>query len=529
MPIPVLTGAAMRHADEDTISNLGIPGFALMEIAGRGATAAIEDFTGPLAQRHVVVLCGKGNNGGDGLAVARQLCMRNARITVILIGQPDELSPDAASNLKILRRLVESDPSLQVDIKPYEPDTLDDMLADADVVVDALLGTGIESDLKEPIRSIVESVNRAGSVVASVDIATGLSTDTGRVLGAAVKADLTVTMAALKVGHLLNDGPVYSGRVEVVQIGIPRSTLEKSASMDGCAWIATDDEVSRWFKPRSADAHKYSAGTVVAAVGSKSFPGAAVMAVSAASRIGAGYVICGVPKSIQETLSSRLTDVTILPLNETVDGGIASDARQGMEERLNRATALLVGCGVGRDPDTLAFVRDLVATSELPGVIDADGLHAFAGDKQALRRPSGSEWILTPHWGELKVLTGDEHLDRTDQIRVASRFAAEWGCVLILKGMPSVVACPDGRVFVNPTGNTGLATAGTGDVLAGFCAGLLAQGLSPVEAAVAGLHIGGAAADLFASRADSRTMVAMDLVDLIPETVKARFQTVRPS
>ena len=233
--------------------------------------------------------------------------------------------------------------------------------------------------------------------------------------------------------------------------------------------------------------------------------------------------MCGAPKSIQSTLSANLTDVTILPLDETVDGNLARTARQGLEERLGKATAILVGCGIGRESETLDFVLDLVSNVEVPGVIDADGLYALQRDKSALRRDRGREWILTPHWGEFKVLVGDDSIDQTDRVRLASRFAQEWGCVLLLKGMPSVVGCPDGRVYINRTGNSGVATAGTGDVLAGFCAGLLAQGLDPVEAAVAGLHIGGAAADLFASRADSRTLVAMDLVNLIPETVKTRF------
>jgi ADP-dependent NAD(P)H-hydrate dehydratase / NAD(P)H-hydrate epimerase len=423
----------------------------------------------------------------------------------------------------VLRRIAEDDPDLHVAIHEYESLSSLEKLDHVDVVVDALLGTGIERELAEPIRSVVEWINRAHAVVVSVDLPTGLSTDTGKVLGVAVEADMTVTMAALKVGHLVNEGPAHSGRVEVVEIGIPGATLKAGAKAEGCAWCVTDDEVTRWFKPRPADVHKYSAGTVVAAVGSKRFPGAAVMAGSAASRIGAGYVICGAPRSIQQTLAARLTDVTILPLLETVDGGIARDARQGMLDRLGRASALLVGCGVGREEETLGFVRELVALADVPGVLDADGLYAFAGDKDDLRKPEGREWILTPHWGEFRMLVGEESMDTNDRIRLAGHYAKTWGCVLVLKGMPSLVGCPDGRVFINRTGNTGLATAGTGDVLSGFCAGLLAQGLSPVEAALAGLHIGGAAADLFASRSDSRTLVAMDLVDLIPETVKLRF------
>lgn len=528
MSIPILTGAAMRGADERTIEELAIPGFTLMETAGRAIASQIEEFVGPVGGRRVGVLCGKGNNGGDGLVVARQLAIKSARVKVLLMGQPEDLSPDASANLEILRNLAAWDSGLDLEILFYESATSLERLGNLQLIVDALLGTGIERELAEPIRSVVNWINRQDASVVAVDMPTGLSTDTGRILGAAVKADMTVTMAAMKVGQLMEDGPAHAGDLRVVEIGIPRSTLEQAAKMDGCAWGATNAEVSAWFKPRASDAHKYSAGTVVAAVGSKRFPGAAVMSASAASRIGAGYVICAAPRSIQATLATQLTDVTILPLAETVDGGIAREARQGMDDRLKRASAILVGCGLGREEETFEFVRDLVGSAGVPGVLDADGLYAFETDKEALKKPAGNEWIVTPHSGELRMLTGLESVDSDDRIRLAGRYAKDWGCVLILKGMPSLVGCPDGRVFINRTGNTGLATAGTGDVLAGFCAGLLAQGLTPVEAALTGLHIGGAAADLFATRADSRTMVAMDLVELVPETVKFRFAAPSP-
>jgi NAD(P)H-hydrate epimerase len=525
MPIPILTGAAMRGADDETISELGIPGFTLMETAGRATADAISSLIQPVQERAFGVLCGRGNNGGDGLVIARRLALEGGRVIVMMLGKEDDLSADASTNLSILRKLIELDPSLDAEVLQYESEDSLDALASCDVLVDALLGTGIESEVREPIRSIVTWINQLDAAVVSVDIPTGLSTDTGRVLGAAVEADLTVTMAAMKVGQLVNDGPKHTGWLEVAEIGIPPVVLEKHAVSDGCAWTTTDEEVTGWFSPRASQAHKYSAGTVVSALGSKKFPGAAVMASTAASRIGAGYVICGAPKSIQDTLASRLTDVTIVPLKETVDGGIAASARQGLEERLSRATAILIGCGVGRESDTLTFVREMIDKAEVPGVIDADGLYALSKDKDVLRKPKGKEWILTPHWGEFRMLVGQDDLDGTDRVRLASRYAREWGSVLLLKGMPSIVGCPDGRVFINRTGNTGVATAGTGDVLAGFCAGLLAQGMPPVEAAVSGLHIGGAAADLFAARADSRTLVATDLIDLIPETVKVRFST----
>ena len=323
----------------------------------------------------------------------------------------------------------------------------------------------------------------------------------------------------------MNDGPEFSGDIEVAEIGIPDFAVVEAGSEKGCAWLPSDHDIVSWFPERDPGAHKYSAGMVLAAVGSQKYTGAAVMSTLAALRIGAGYVVAGVPSAIKNTLAERLVEVALEPLPDTVDGSIAENALDTLTERLAKAQCILVGCGIGTDEETLSFVRGLVGASEVPGVLDADGLAALNDNMEILQKPAGSEWILTPHWGEFGRLVGGESFDPVDKIDLAARFAREWGCVLIMKGMPSVVGCPNGMVYINATGNPGLATAGTGDVLAGLCAGLLAQGLSPEHAAVAALHIGGAAADLFTETRDPRTMIATDLIDLIPETVARRFSS----
>lgn len=523
MPAPVLTAAAMRRADQTAIQSFGIPSFTLMESAGRACAKTVVDMLDSTAGDTVLILCGKGNNGGDGLVVARQIAQFGYSVHVVLLADDASLSDDARANLSLLRKLAECDQNIDLKIESLQDWTREGRPGHWSTIIDALLGTGIQRELEDPIRELVDWVNAQGTTVVAIDMPTGLDTDRGTVLGSCVRADLTITMGALKVGQLVNDGPDYAGDIEVVEIGIPDFALIEAAEEDGCAWLSSDEDIVSWYPERSRAAHKYSAGMVIAAVGSRKYTGAAVMATLAALRIGAGYVVAGVPAGIKDTLAEQLVEVALEPLPETVDGSIAENAFDALAERVAKARCLLVGCGLGTDDETLSFVRHLIRSTTVPGVLDADGLAALPGHMEILRKPAGSEWILTPHWGEFRRLVGDGLYEPADKVELAARFAKEWGCVLIMKGMPSVVGCPDGRVYVNATGNPGLATAGTGDVLAGFVAGLLAQGLEPERAAVVGLHIGGAAADRYAEHRDPRTMIATDLIELVPETVALRF------
>ncbi len=526
MPVPVLTAAAMRRADQTTIHSFGIPSFTLMESAGRAAAEIVVDMLDSAADDSVLVLCGTGNNGGDGLVVARQIVQHGYSVEVVLLADDTSLSDDAAANLTLLRKLEERSEAGDLEIMSLLDWTeagRSGLRGRWGIIIDALLGTGLKRVLEDPIGELVDWINRQGTTVVSIDVPTGLHSDRGTVLGTCVRADLTITMGAPKVGQLVNDGPEYTGDIEVVEIGIPDFALTEAAEEEGCVWLSSDQDIVSWFPERDHSAHKYNAGLVLAAVGSRKYTGAAVMSSLAALRMGAGYVVAGVPSSIKDTLAEQLVEVALEPLPETADGSIAANALETLAERMSKAQGLLVGCGIGKDERTLSFVRDLIRHAEVPGVLDADGLSALPGHMEVLKKPEGSEWILTPHWGEFRRLVTGDSYDPTDKVLLASRFAKEWGCVLIMKGMPSVVGCPDGKVYVNATGNPGLATAGTGDVLAGICAGLLAQGLKPELAAIAGLHIGGAAADAFAERRDPRTMIATDLIELIPETVARRF------
>jgi NAD(P)H-hydrate epimerase len=521
---PLLTAEAMREADRYTMEDYGIPGFTLMESAGRGAAAAIRERYGPdLQDASVVVLCGKGNNGGDGLVVARRLFAMGARIHVVLMSEAEALRDDPARNLSLLQHLHAHHPDAgRLTLRSFESlEKLDAATAPLapDLYVDALLGTGLTSDLREPIRSVVDWLNDRSAPVVALDVPSGLHSDTGRILGDAVRAACTVTMAAPKVGLRLGEGPVVAGSVEVVEIGIPSFVIDRVAKRAGCVRATTDAAVRAWWPARAHNAYKYSAGTVLVVGGAPSYTGAPVMAAKAAARSGAGYVMCACPASVQSALAGSMTTIPTLGLPTTdagtIDPGPALDA---LADRLDTADALLVGPGLGRAAPTVRFVRTLLRETDLPTVIDADGLNALAGSIDDLTDHANGRWLLTPHAGEFNRLAGSVDLD--DRVRAADTYAARWNSTLLLKGRPSLVAQPSGTTYAGSTGTEALATAGTGDVLAGQCAALLAQGVAPARAAACALHLGGAAAERYDQQHDARTMVATDLLDMLPAAAR---------
>ncbi len=511
---PVLSTEAMREADRRTMDAFGLPGFALMETAGRGAADAIEEAFGAMAGRRVLVLAGKGNNGGDGLVVARVLAARGAHVRVVTTASEDDATEDTARNLGLFRTLAEHDDRLSLDA--FEDVRQVAAAHPADLVVDALLGIGVAGPLRAPVDALARWVNGQDAPVVALDVPTGLDSDTGVAQADAVRAELTVTMAAHKTGLLLGDGPEHAGRVVVVDIGIPPHLLDEALAAPGSALRSTDAAVRALLPERPRHAHKYTAGRVLVVAGSRSFPGAAVMASLAAARVGAGAVVCCTAASARPLVAAHLTEVMSVALPETDDGGLAPGALEAILDRAEDADAVLVGCGLGKHPDTQRLVRDLLLRLAGPVVVDADGLNALAGHTDLITTHAGGRWVLTPHTGELARLVGTDDLDTTDRIALATAWAERWNSVLVVKGMPSVVGTPAGQVFVGGAGGPALATAGTGDVLAGMTAGLLAQGLAPPEAAVCALHLGGRAADRWAATRQARTLLATDLLAELP-------------
>lgn len=512
--LPILDADGMRAADRATIDEWNVPGRVLMETAGRAAADAIAE-RWPVEGARVVVLAGTGNNGGDGFVVARVLWARGADVRVVALAEDASgdagatAGGDSAANLDLLRRLARDSDRLHVSADARPPDGAPDL------VVDALLGIGARGAVREPARGLCAWANRQPAPVVALDVPSGLDASTGAAPDDAVRADLTVAFGALKNGLVLGDGPEHAGEVVVAEIGIPEIEVERHA----VAHRATRAWVARHLPRRAADAHKYSAGKAVCVVGSRHFTGAAALSTAAAYRAGAGAVVACTTGSARATIDARNAEVMVEAQPETDAGTLAHAALDDVLSRAEGADAVLVGCGLGREPETLRLVRDLVARVEAPLALDADGLAAFAGDADRLAERAGP-LVLTPHLGELRRLLGDADFAPDDRVGAVRQLAARWGAVLLLKGMPSVVGTPDGRVFVGPPGNPALATAGTGDVLAGVLVGLLAQGLGPAEAAVCALHLGAAAADLWTREHGAAGLVASDLLGRLPRAAQ---------
>ena len=512
--LPVLTSEGMRAADRAAMNRWGVPGRVLMETAGRATVDAMAARF-PVDGARVTVLAGKGNNGGDGLVIARVLAARGAHVRCVVLATEADAPGDTAANLTLLNRVArESD---RLEVVPFE-DVRQAANAPADLVVDALLGIGVSGPLREPVRGLCAWAGRQSAPVVAVDVPSGLDATTGRAAEGTPAADLTVTMAGLKAGLLLGDGPGLAGEVVVAEIGIPASEVERAAA----AHTAPDAWVAAHLPRRAADAHKYSAGTAVCVVGSRTFTGAAVLATASAYRAGAGAVVCCTPQSASAALDARNVEVMVAAQRETESGGLAWAALDAVNHRAASADAVLVGCGVARDAETLRLVRALVGLVDAPLVLDADGLAAYAGDADALAQRT-APLVLTPHLGELRRLLGTPDVEPDDRIDTVRRLARQWGAVLVLKGMPSVVGTPDGRVVVGPPGHPALATAGTGDVLAGAITGLIAQGLDPADAAVCALALGAAAAELWTREHGPSGLVASDLLAQMPRAAAERF------
>lgn len=504
---PILAADGMRAAEAAAIDAWGIPARLLMETAGRAASDVVVDVLGGSAEgRRVAVLAGPGNNGGDGFVAARALHARGADVRVVSVEPGKGEGADRKVNRILVERLasdrlrVETSPA---DLSPDRP---------PDVVVDALLGTGAGGALRPGIARLAEWIDAQRCPVVALDVPTGLDATMGAAAEGTVRAAVTVAFGAVKAGLVVGDGPQVAGRVVVVEIGVPEAELDAAAAAHGvtAAWVG------KTLPRRAADAHKYSAGRVATVVGSRAFTGAAVLSSVAALRAGAGAVVCCTAAGAQAAVDAHSAEVMVEACPETRDGTLALTALDAITERLAASDAAVVGCGLGRASETDRLVRALVRRAALPVVLDADGLRAFAGHDAALaERAGGGPLVLTPHLGELRALVGDDRFSPADRIETVRGLAARWNAVLVLKGMPSVVGTPDGRVFVGPPGQPALATAGSGDILAGTIAGLMAQGLGAAEAAVCALHVGSDAA----RRAGGPTgagVVASDLVAAIP-------------
>lgn len=500
--LPLLCGRVQQKFDQLAIESFGFSAFTFMENAGRGAALAIENIYGAMCGRKVVICCGSGNNGGDGYVAARTLYNHGASVCVMVLKPPS--TPEANQNWHVLQKLNELDQSHRLKIEGYTGQSL----PPADLYVDALFGVGLNRPLQGDVLDLADALNTMNAPVVALDLPSGLHADTGTPLGSAVQADLTVTFSAYKPGLLFGQGPKYSGRIELVHIGIPLSAILREPSLP-IHWLTTDSAISSCMPDRDLQAHKYTAGMVLVIGGSPGFSGAPMLTARAAARVGAGYVACAVPESIQSILATAMTEVPAIGLPESPEGGIATDAAMSvLQPWLAKANALVIGPGLGRHPNTQDFVQSILRSSELPVVVDADALPAAAGLLTSARERN---WIFTPHSGEFNRVAPE--FGKFDPLDAACQWSSKWNCTLVLKGHPTVIGRSQDSAFVCGTGNPALATAGTGDVLAGLCGGLLAQGCARSAAAVCASHIGGLAADQYSLKNHSGTMIAGDMID----------------
>jgi NAD(P)H-hydrate epimerase len=500
----------MRSIDERAILELGIPGIALMEKAGSGTVERIDRSFGPIRGKRMVILCGGGNNGGDGFVAARYAANRGARVEVLLLAKPESVKGDARTALDVLDRLGRGPRAIEGEDAGGR---IRDALADADLIVDALLGSGLTGEVRGVYRDAIDAINDARGRVTAVDNPSGIDMDSGAVQGTAVRADLTVTFGLPKRGHYLYPGRAYCGSLAVVDIGFPAEAIAaESIALEG-----VDFDTARALLPdRPGDAHKGDFGRVLVLAGSVGYSGAAALSALAALRAGAGLVTLGIPAGLNGLMEGKVTEVITRPLPETRSGALSRKALDPALELAAGMDAVVAGPGLSMDPETGEFVREFFQRCEAPLVLDADGVNAFVGRDDLLAKRTG-ETVMTPHPGELGRLTGMSAGEVNGRrIDLCVELAGRWGLVLVLKGAPTVTSDPAGACFLNLSGNSGLASGGTGDVLTGAIGGLLGQGASPLHAAVCGVYFHGHAGDRAAREVGGRGMIAGDVLDRLP-------------
>ncbi len=505
----------MREIDKAAIKGLGIPGVILMENAGQSVVDAMEDFFDMEGVGKVTIVCGKGNNGGDGFVVARYLMNQDIIVDVFVVADSlTSVSGDAKKNLDILKKL---------GLKPQTIKTKRDIgkfrvsIYSSDIVVDAIFGTGFSGKLSGIAELIVREMNESGIAIVAVDTPSGIDSDIGSVAGMAVKAELTVTMGLPKQGQFLYPARHYVGELYVADIGFPEQTIEGVVP----AGTLVDSAVVQRFLPwRAPNLHKGAFGRTLIIAGSTGMTGAAALSATSALRAGAGLVYLAIPEHLNAVLETKCTEAITIPVPHTSDGSIALDSYYGLMEKMDTIDVVAIGPGMGQQRETQKLVRKVVKDAKAPLLIDADGINALVGNLSLLKKRS-MPTIVTPHPGEMARLIdmGAAEIE-SNKIEVARKYAAEWGVVLVLKGAPTVTAEPDGSFWLNGHVNSGLATAGSGDVLSGLIIGFLGQRTTPLAAAVSGVHIHGLCGEVLLEEIGEHAMIAGDLIDAIPRAIK---------
>jgi NAD(P)H-hydrate epimerase len=510
----VLTAQQMREMDRLTIQKYGVPSLALMERAGEGIAKAILERFGGAAKKGVLVVAGKGNNGGDGFVVARLLKKKRISSEVALLARKNELSPDAAHNrgayVKIGGKVTE--------ITEGSRSLLSERMRGKGLLVDAILGTGIKNAVGGLYAEAITVMNASGVPMVAVDIPSGLDTDSGTPLGVAVQAEMTVALAYPKLGEVIYPGLNYAGDLAIADIGIDcRAVQEVSPYIE-----LLEREEIRWLVPvREPDTHTGTYGHLLVMAGSRGKTGAAMLACRAAMRSGAGLVTLAAARSLNDIFAGSLVEVMTEPLRGNESEEMEPLGDEEWRRLLERKSSLLFGPGIGVNDSTRSALRWLLRNLEIPWVVDADGLNNLALEADRLRMAKTPP-VVTPHPGEMARLIGKDTVAvNGDRVGTARSFALQRHCHVVLKGARTVIATAEGKVFINPTGNPGMASGGMGDVLAGILAGLLGQGFSPEDAMKLGVYLHGFVGDRVAAEKGHIGLIASDIIEGLPSGMRA--------
>lgn len=510
----VLTSQQMKEIDRKAIEEIGIIGPILMENAGLQIYKAIIEKFPKIQEERITIIAGKGNNGGDGLVVARHLLNQGCDPQVVLLAQKTEVRGDAALNLRIAERI---GIKIQEAPTPKAWKNQKKTLFGSTIIVDAVFGTGLSKPAAGIYAMVIEDINKADAFKVSVDIPSGLSSDTFRIIGPCVRADLTVTLAAPKIAHVFPPAEEYAGELVIGDIGMPDFLFEREELK---LELIERQRLLPCFEARKKDSHKGTFGHLFILSGSIGKTGAAAMAARAALKMGAGLVTVGTPKSCLPMIARSMAELMTEPLPETEKGTLSEDALERILILLEGKDGLMIGPGISTHPSTAELVLSLLPKIKVPVMIDADALNILASNPQllkSLRRPV----ILTPHPGEFARLLDLSAKDVVDnKLELAPRFAQEYGVYLVLKGYRTLIVTPEGMVYINPTGNPGMATAGTGDVLSGMIASMMIQEKELLEAILSAVYVHGLSGDISAEKLGEKVLTAGNLITHLPSALK---------
>jgi len=513
----LVSSSQMRSIDATAIEKFGVPSLELMENAGKAVAEIVKE---RFPKKGLVgVVCGRGNNAGDGLVAARYLAAASYKVIIILTSPFGEFSKDARVNWERLAGIK--------NIEAFEIETEKDVraaekyLKPAVCLVDAIFGTGLSNEVRGRLAAVIKSINSMMKPVVAVDVPSGINSDTGAVMGVAVRAKMTVTFGLAKAGLVTGSGPEYAREIVVADIGLPEELID---SLKTGLELIEPRMFVEYFKPRRRDSHKNDFGHVAVVAGSLGKIGAGLLACRGALRSGAGLVTYALPEKAYTKFDVRSPEVMYQPCNDTLLGTFSLKSAQAVLHMLADKKCAVIGPGIGGDEETKKFVIELVKRAQVPLVLDADALNDLTSSLDLLRSRKAAT-VLTPHPGEMARLTGHSGKDvQLGRILQAKEFATSCRVWLVLKGHRTVVASPEGEVFINPTGNPGMSTAGSGDVLSGVVAGFIAQGLPIREAVIAAVYLHGLSGDMAARNMGERGLIASDLINMLPLAMKSSFE-----